>query len=115
MLVDWLEMCGRLTIYRYSGITEEMMRNVNTTLEQVQQELVDLIDEETVLIGHSLENDLKALKVGSHGEVFRSQPIDPSQTYRGHRRPLPFQPRPAIQAQAIVSRSEAFEPLDPRR
>ena len=31
---------------------------------EVQQKLLELVSSETVLIGHSLESDLRALKVG---------------------------------------------------
>jgi hypothetical protein len=47
----------------YSGINEEIMRSVTTTLDQVHLSLLELIHENTILIGHSLENDLKALKL----------------------------------------------------
>ena len=47
----------------HSGITAEQMRGVTTTLEDVQRELLELIAAETILIGHSLENDLKRLKL----------------------------------------------------
>ena len=43
----------------HSGITEAQMRGVTTTLEDVQRELLELVACETILIGHSLENDLK--------------------------------------------------------
>ena len=36
----------------HSGITAEQMRGVTTTLEDVQRELLELIAQETVLIGH---------------------------------------------------------------
>ncbi|KAI9144483.1 ribonuclease H-like domain-containing protein [Paraphysoderma sedebokerense] len=48
---------------RYSGITAIQMINVTTTLQEVQEKLLDLIDEDTILMGHSLENDLRALKI----------------------------------------------------
>ena len=48
---------------RYSGITEELLRPVSSRLEQVQVALLYLIDQQTVVVGHSLENDLRALKL----------------------------------------------------
>ncbi|KAL9649902.1 hypothetical protein ABK040_011375 [Willaertia magna] len=47
----------------YSGITKEMLLPIEKRLEQVQQDLLELISSETILIGHSLENDLIALKM----------------------------------------------------
>ena len=47
----------------HSGITAEQMRGVTTTLEDVQRELLELIAQETILIGHSLENDLRRLRI----------------------------------------------------
>lgn len=54
-----------LSPFRFSGITKEKMRNVTKTLEEVREELFKFIFKNTILIGHSLENDLKALKVGT--------------------------------------------------
>jgi len=48
---------------RFSGITAAMMEGVTTTLEDVQQDLLKIIDENTVLVGHSLENDLRHLRL----------------------------------------------------
>ena len=46
---------------QHSGITAEQMSGVRTTLRDCQAALLRLISEETLLIGHSLENDLNAL------------------------------------------------------
>eukprot|EP01063_Lacrimia_lanifica_P022368 TRINITY_DN29998_c0_g1_i1.p1 TRINITY_DN29998_c0_g1~~TRINITY_DN29998_c0_g1_i1.p1 ORF type:complete len:656 (+),score=255.85 TRINITY_DN29998_c0_g1_i1:63-2030(+) len=48
----------------YSGITAATLQDVTTTLKDVQATLLSkFLFQEVVLIGHSLENDLKALKV----------------------------------------------------
>ncbi len=48
---------------RWSGITENQLENCNVTVEDVQRRLLKLFNDKTILIGHSLESDLKALKV----------------------------------------------------
>ncbi|ODV96941.1 hypothetical protein PACTADRAFT_48731 [Pachysolen tannophilus NRRL Y-2460] len=47
----------------YSGITEDMLRDVNTTLHDIQQKLLKIISTNDILIGHSLESDLNVLKL----------------------------------------------------
>eukprot|EP01064_Diplonema_japonicum_P036417 TRINITY_DN815_c6_g1_i1.p1 TRINITY_DN815_c6_g1~~TRINITY_DN815_c6_g1_i1.p1 ORF type:complete len:618 (+),score=130.25 TRINITY_DN815_c6_g1_i1:51-1856(+) len=51
----------------YSGITAEMLIGVTTTLAEVQSTLfAKYLSKEVTIIGHSLENDLKALKIVHH-------------------------------------------------
>lgn len=46
-----------------SGITEELLEHVTTRLQDVQAKFVELVPAEAILVGHALENDLKALRV----------------------------------------------------
>ncbi|XP_017883961.1 RNA exonuclease 1 homolog [Ceratina calcarata] len=48
---------------RFSGITEENMKNTTTSLLDVQATLLTMFSEKTILVGHSLESDLKALRL----------------------------------------------------
>lgn len=47
---------------QYSGITPALLENVTTTLPNIQAELLKLCSPSTILLGHSLESDLTALK-----------------------------------------------------
>lgn len=44
-------------------MTAEKLEGVTTRLEDVQKDLTQLLDYNTILVGHSLECDLKVLKV----------------------------------------------------
>ena len=48
---------------QWSGITESMLQSVTSTLAECQVALLSLIDSDTILVGHGLENDLRALKI----------------------------------------------------
>ncbi|GMH44815.1 hypothetical protein BSKO_12767 [Bryopsis sp. KO-2023] len=47
----------------YSGITAEMLKNVKTTLRDAQEMFLKHVSRETLLVGHSVENDLKAMQI----------------------------------------------------
>ncbi|KAL2444696.1 putative exonuclease [Exophiala dermatitidis] len=48
---------------QYSGITPEHLENVTTTLEDIQKDLLGFLGQDSILLGHSLESDLNALKL----------------------------------------------------
>lgn len=48
---------------RYSGITESMLRDVTTTLEKVQNDMRELLPNDAILCGQSLNCDLHVLKM----------------------------------------------------
>jgi RNA exonuclease 1 len=48
---------------RFSGITADMLQDVTTTLEDVREEILMVVSAEMILVGHSVENDLLALKI----------------------------------------------------
>lgn len=48
---------------KFSGITEEDMLNVTKTLPEVQSDLLNFIHAQTILMGHGLGNDLRALRL----------------------------------------------------
>lgn len=52
-----------MDFYRFSGVTQDDLENTTITLRDVQAVLLSMFSAESILIGHSLESDLFALKV----------------------------------------------------
>ena len=77
----------------YSGITAEMLAPVTTTLQDIQNRLLNLLTSQTILVGHSVESDLKALQL-THPLIVdtstlfphpRGAPLKSSLKYLAHR------------------------------
>ena len=48
---------------QYSGITQQALASITTNLGDIQKRMCDFLSAETMLVGHGLENDLRALKI----------------------------------------------------
>ncbi|CAI2731493.1 unnamed protein product [Schistosoma spindalis] len=48
---------------KFSGITRDMLALIDTTLEDIQRELAETLPGDAILVGHSIGNDLEAMKV----------------------------------------------------
>ncbi|KAG9102215.1 hypothetical protein FS749_011644 [Ceratobasidium sp. UAMH 11750] len=70
---------------QFSGITAEQLAPITLKLADAQTSLLEIIDGNTILLGHSLENDLRALKL-AHPRC-----IDTSVIYK-HPRGAPYKP-----------------------
>ncbi|EPQ08671.1 RNA exonuclease 1 like protein [Myotis brandtii] len=68
---------------RFSGVTAAHLAHTSTSIRDVQAALLTLFNAHTILIGHSLQSDLLALKL-IHGTVLDTSVLFP------HRRGLPY-------------------------
>ncbi|KAM5288029.1 exonuclease GOR-like [Ctenodactylus gundi] len=68
---------------RFSGVTEADLAGTSTTLRDVQGFLLSVLSADTILVGHSLQSDLLAVKI-IHDAVVDTSVLFP------HRRGLPF-------------------------
>ncbi|XP_006460258.1 hypothetical protein AGABI2DRAFT_177880 [Agaricus bisporus var. bisporus H97] len=53
-------------ITRFSGITKENHAKATLTLSSIRKSLDKLINSDTILVGHSLENDLRTMRIVHH-------------------------------------------------
>ncbi|XP_063980778.1 RNA exonuclease 1 homolog [Diachasmimorpha longicaudata] len=72
---------------RFSGITEDNMTGVTTSLLDVQATLLTMFSDHTILVGHSLESDFKALKL-IHNTVVDTSTMFPHKNGPPHKRAL---------------------------
>ena len=63
---------------KFSGISKETLQGVTTTLADVQKKMLELLEADTILVGHSLENDLRACKL-VHTRIIDTSVLYPHQ------------------------------------
>ncbi|KAK2817339.1 hypothetical protein Q5P01_025530 [Channa striata] len=94
---------------KFSGITAAMLRPITTTLRDVQAKLRALLPRDVVLVGHSLNNDLIALKL-IHQHV-----IDTSLLYRrdyGQRFKLKVLAETVLKRQIQTEEKKGHNPIE---
>ncbi|XP_059188959.1 RNA exonuclease 5-like isoform X2 [Centropristis striata] len=94
---------------RFSGITAAMLRPITTTLRDVQVKLRSLLPSDAVLVGHSINNDLVALKL-IHQHV-----IDTSLLYRrefGQRFKLKVLAQTVLERQIQTEEQKGHNPIE---
>eukprot|EP00667_Euglena_gracilis_P009215 EG_transcript_9347 len=83
---------------QFSGITRDTLLNVETRLEDVQQDILGLIFADTILVGHSLQNDLHGVRL-IHQRVIDTAVLFP------HPKGPPHQPALRLLAHRLLRRS----------
>ncbi|XP_073956294.1 exonuclease GOR-like [Choristoneura fumiferana] len=73
----------------FSGISPEDMSTAVKTLKDVQRDILQFIGYDTILIGHALENDLRALKL-VHGAIVDTCVLYPDRRGLPYKRALRF-------------------------
>lgn len=65
ILDTYIQPDATITNYRtqWSGVTEENIKSVTVSIFQAQLAFMRIVSADTILVGHSLENDLRALKI----------------------------------------------------
>ena len=74
-------------VTQFSGITAEIMKSATKDLAAVQAELLELVHADTILVGHSLDNDLRSLHF-EHRKVVDTAALYPDARGRPYRRSL---------------------------
>lgn len=74
---------------QFSGIAEKTLEGVTTTLEEVKRKILQIVTEDVILVGHSLEHDLRSLQI-SHGKVIDTCELFPHQRGGGAKNKLSF-------------------------
>ncbi|KAG7897678.1 hypothetical protein KL935_004859 [Ogataea polymorpha] len=97
---DFVKPDEEITDYKtqYSGVDENSLKGVTTTLHDIQQKLLATISSKDYLVGHSLESDLCALRI-THPTI-----IDTSICY-DHVKGPPLKPSLRHLASEILGRS----------
>lgn len=72
---------------RFSGITKEQMDRTSTSILQIQANILHLCNSRTILVGHSLESDMKVLKI-VHGTIIDTSVLFPHKMGLPHKRAL---------------------------
>ncbi|KAF0879719.1 REXO1 exonuclease, partial [Crocuta crocuta] len=72
---------------RFSGVVEKDLKNIKTSIRDVQAVLLNLFSADTVLIGHSFEHSLYALKL-IHSSVVDTTVLFPHRLGLPHKRSL---------------------------
>ncbi|KAJ1553480.1 RNA exonuclease 3, partial [Nowakowskiella sp. JEL0078] len=82
----------------FSGITESMISTATYDFDKIQSEIRKIISEDTILVGHGLENDLKALRL-THEKIIDTAVIFP------HPKSFPFKYSLRILAEKILKKT----------
>ncbi|KAH3671516.1 hypothetical protein OGAPHI_000219 [Ogataea philodendri] len=83
---------------QYSGVDAKSLENVTTTLQDIQQRILETVSSKDYLIGHSLNSDLKVLKI-SHPRI-----IDTAFCF-DHAKGPPLKPSLKVLAEEFLQRS----------
>ena len=65
-------------VTKYSGVTAELLNPVETRVEQIQAFLVQLLNKNDIIVGHSLQNDFRA------AQLIHDCVVDTSHVFRGN-------------------------------
>ncbi|VDN54134.1 unnamed protein product [Dracunculus medinensis] len=68
---------------RFSGLTKDLVDEAKYDLKKARERFLEFVNSETILIGHSLESDLKALRI-VHQKIVDTSDVFP------HERGLPY-------------------------